>query len=127
MAEIKTLGARNGEFLTSEANGDRSRALVDLRIAADTKFESGTVLGQITSSGAYKRHDSDLSDGAETEAGVLLATAENTTDSAITVQGVVVVRDVEVKGDLLIYEDGADAAAKTATNTALEALNIIVR
>ncbi|MEL6101308.1 MAG: head decoration protein [Pseudomonadota bacterium] len=112
---------RNADFLISEANGFRSRAEVTVN-ATTAALEPGTVLGMITSSGNYIRHDSGLSNGAQNVAGILMI--------AIGAEGAnrtVIVRDAEVAGADLIYEDGANASQITAANAALAALGIVVR
>lgn len=119
---ILTQGALSAAFLLSEANDWRSRQQVTVTLP-EGGLESGTILGQITSGGKYVRHDSDLSNGAETEAGILLINQTETGD----VEATIIARDAEVNGAELTYEDGADDAAKAASNVALAALGIIVR
>jgi hypothetical protein len=118
-----TEGTRNASFLVSEANGMyRSREKVTVTVPSGG-LAAGTVLGKITASGKYVRHDSDLETGGETEAGILYETLTETGDTEVTI----IARDAEVVGAHLTYEDGADAAAITASNTALASLGIIVR
>ncbi|MCF3934339.1 head decoration protein [Acuticoccus sp. M5D2P5] len=118
-----TEGIRNASFLVSEANGMyRSREKVTVTVPSGG-IAAGTVLGAITASGKYVRHDSGLSNGAETEAGILYETLTAAGDAEVTI----IARDAEVVGAHLTYEDGADAAAITASNTALASLGIIVR
>ncbi|WP_422073902.1 head decoration protein [Tranquillimonas rosea] len=124
---ILTEGTRKAEFLVSEANDWRSRDEVTVTVPANTTFASGTILGTITASGKRVRHDSDLTNGGETESGVLFAPLVNDTGSAVDYPATVISRSAEVNGSDLTYEDGADAAAITASNTALGSLGIIVR
>lgn len=119
---IYTETRHTAEFIKSEANMDRSRETVQVRAGAEA-LVAGTILGLETSGGNYVRHDSDNSDGSEDEAAILIEGI----DANTTADRAVIIRDAEVVGDELTYEDGADAAAKTASNTALAALGIIVR
>ena len=122
-----TEGKRNADFLVSEANGHRSRDTGVVTVPANTTFEAGTILGQITASEKYVRHDSGNADGSETEAAVLYETLVNDTGAGVDHTATIINRDAEVRGSDLVYEDGADAAAKSASNTALASLGIIVR
>lgn len=125
---ILTEGSRKAEFMLSEANDWRSRDAGVVTVPANTTFEAGLVLGQQTSGLKFVRHDTDgTDDGRRTEAGLLFEPLVNTTGSAVDFDAVVVVRDAEVTGSQLTYEDGADAAAITASNVALATLGLIVR
>lgn len=117
-----TDGKHSADFIVSEANGYRSRSTGTVTVPAGG-YEAGTILGKITATGKYVRHDSAAVDGSETEAAILYANQPETGDTDATL----IIRDCEVNGSDLIYEDGADAAAITASNTALAALGIIVR
>lgn len=119
---ILTEGARNAQFLVSEANNFRSRGTGVVTVPAGG-YEAGTILGKITATGKFVRHDSALVNGAETEAAILYENLTETGDADATL----IERDAEVTGSHLTYEDGADAAAVTASNVALAALGIIVR
>lgn len=124
---ILTEGSRKAEFMLSEANDWRSRDEGSVTIPANTTLESGTVLGRLTATGVFVRHNAAAVTGAEDESGLLFAPLTNTTDAAITVPATIVARDAEVIGAHLTYEVGADAAQILASNTALAALGIIVR
>lgn len=125
---ILTEGARKAEFMVSEANDWRSRDQGTVTVPANTTFAAGMVLGQQTSGLKFVRHDTDgTDDGRRTEAGLLFANLVNDTGSAVDFDATILVRDAEVNGTDLTYEDGADDAAKTASNVALAALGIIVR
>ena len=125
---ILTEGSRKAEFMISEANDWRSRDAGVITVPANTTFESGTVLGQQTSGLKYVRHDTDgTDDGRRAEAALLFEPLVNTTNGALDFNATVLVRDCEVTGAELTYEDGADAAAITASNVALAALGLIVR
>ena len=120
----------NASFIVSESNGYRSRDTVTVTVPASTTFGAGTLLGKITATGKFVRHDATVKttpDGSEVEAGILYETLTNTTASAADSESVSFARDAEVNGSELTYEAGADAAQITASDKALAALGIIVR
>lgn len=113
-------GAAN--FIVSEANGMyRSRDVGTVAAGAAPGLLPGTILGKLTAGGNFVRYDPAASTGAETVAGILFEAAVG------TVKKTIVVRDAEVNGAHLIYQNGANDAAKATANTALKALGIIVR
>jgi hypothetical protein len=112
--ETVTMGARDGEFLLSEANGERSREQVTLAITA-VALPAGQLLGVV--GGNYVPYDPVGVDGSETVAAILYASKPV---SAATQPAAVVVRDAEVTGSLVV---GLDAGATTE----LAALGIVVR
>ncbi|WP_116082098.1 head decoration protein [Tropicimonas sp. IMCC34011] len=124
---ILTEGRRAADYLVSEANDWRSRDEVVVTVPANTTLVPGTILGKLTASGKFVRHNAALTTGAEDESGILMFPAVNTTGSAIDVTRTITARDAEVNGDDLTYEDGADAGQITTSNAALAALGIIVR
>lgn len=124
---ILTEGTRNMEFLVSEANDWRSRDEVTVTVPANTTFAAGTILGKLTASGKFVRHNAGLDTGAEDETAVLGFKLVNGTGSAVDYSATVVARDSEVNGSDLTYEAGADGAQITTSNAALAALGIIVR
>lgn len=119
---ILTEGTRKAEFIVSEANDYRSRDAVTVTVASGG-FEAGTILGKITATGKFVRHDAALTNGAEDEAAILFAPLTEAGDT----EAAVIARDAEVDGSKLTYEDGADANQITTSNAALAALGIIVR
>lgn len=123
---ILTQPRLNAEFLISEANDWRSRDEVTVSVP-DGGYETGTILGKITASGKYVRHNAAAVDGSEAEAGILLIAQANGSGAAADADCTIIARDAEVEGDELTYEVGADAAQITTSNTALAALGIIVR
>lgn len=124
---ILTEGARAAEYLVSEANDWRSRDEVTVTVPANTTFAPGTILGKLTASGKFVRHNAALATGAEDESGILMFEAINDTGSAIDVTRTITARDAEVDGAKLTYEDGADAPQIATSNAALAALGIVVR
>lgn len=123
---ILTEGRRDAQYLVSEANGDRSRAEVIVTVP-DAGLEAGMILGKITSTGKFVRHDAAAADGSQVEAGILYANLTNGTGAAVDATATITARDAEVRGSDLTYEVGVDAAQKIASNAALAALGIIVR
>ena len=126
MATLTKLQA-TASFIVSESNGYRSRDDVTVTVPADTTYAAGTILGKITSSGKFVRHDAAAVNGSELEAGVLFETITNTTGSGVDSSAVNFARDAEVNGHELTYEAGADAPQIATSDAALKALGIIVR
>ena len=125
---ILTKGKATAAFIVSESNGYRSRDDVTVTVPADTTYAAGTILGEITSSGKFVRHDTANSPaGIGTEAGVLFETLVNTTGSGVDHSSVSFARDAEVNGSELTYEVGAGAPEIILSDAALKALGIIVR
>lgn len=122
-----TEGARNAQFIVSEANGYRSRGVGMVTVPANTELAAGTVLGRITASGKFVRHDSDLTNGAETAAAILYANLRNDGGAPVDFDTTLFLRDAEVTGAHLTYEDGAEPADIAVANAALAALGLIVR
>lgn len=113
---------RAAEFLASEANGDRSR---DQITVANTKdLPPGTVLGQITTSGKYKQHDPDATDGTETAAAVLYDWAEAASGD---VRAVGIARDAVVVRQALLFASGMGQGDKDAAVDALAERGIVSR
>lgn len=117
------LNQQTAEHLHTEPQdgASRSREQVTVNGGADPGLLPGTILGKITSSGVYVRHDSSASDGSENVAGVLFEQAIDTQRRTVHVRACTMVKAH------LTYEDGADAAAITAADDALRELGIIPR
>lgn len=124
---IFTEGPRKAEFMISEAEDYRSRDEVTVTVPANTTLDSGTVLGKITASGKFVRHDAGAATGAEDESGILFENVTNDTGSSADFTATIVARAAQVKQADLTYEAGADATQITASNAALGALGVIVR
>ena len=77
-----------------------------------------------TGEGQYVKHDPEGTNGSQTVAGVLYNAV--TTGVGETADAVAIVRDAEVIGDRLVWDDH-DAGEKTAAMNALDALGVIVR
>jgi len=115
--------ARAGEFILSEANGARSRENITLAAGAG-QLAPGTVLGAVAADGKHKPLNPSATDGSESAAAVLYDHADA---SAAEVVAAAIVRDAEVKADLLIWPDGITDAQKTTAIAQLQALGVIVR
>ena len=119
-------GKTPGDWLRSEANGNRSREQVTILAGSgsDRVLGSGTVLGKLTSGGKYVAQDPDASDGSEDAAGILLngVTAPDGTD----VEAAIIARDAEVNGAGLTWSEDTDLD-QAAAIVQLEALGIQVR
>ena len=117
-------GRHPGEFLLSEAAGQRSREAITIASGAGV-IAAGTVLGKVTASGKYVASAIGAVDGSQAAAAIALFGCDA---SSVDVEIAVIVRDAEVKGDILTYHADRDLAAeKTAANDELAALGIIVR
>jgi hypothetical protein len=106
-------------FISSEANGNRSRLTVTVDGAATTSagLASGTVMGKVTSGGKYIAYVDGASDGSGVAAGILIeALDKGTADSTATV----IARDAEINEDEIT---GSDTSGKDE----LEALGIVYR
>lgn len=121
MAQLnETRGTAN--FLVSEANGMyRSRDVGTVAAGAAPGLLAGTILGKLTAGGNFVAYNPGGADGSQTIAGVLFEAAVG------TVKRTIVTRDCEVNGAHLIYQAGANDAAKATANAALKGLGIIVR
>ncbi len=114
-------GKHTGEFIVSESNGNRSRETVILAIGEN--LSAGTVLGQVTTSKKYKRHNPGASDGTQKAVAILYDNVNATQDT----KAVIVARDSEVAKAKLVYSDGADESAKTKALDELSKNGIIGR
>lgn len=116
-----TQGYQRGEFIVSPANGQRSFSNVTVTIAGAEALKSGQVLGKITATGKYVKHDvAGTDDGRRTALAVLLTDLPGTNGDY---EAVVVARDCEV--DANVMNEGAGVATLAATE--LSAVGIIVR
>lgn len=113
-----------GEFLMSEANGQRSRETITVASGAGV-IAPGSVLGQITASGKYLASAIGAVDGSQTAAAVSLYGCDATsTDQKIAA----ITRDAEVNGNILTFHADRDQPAERAAAIAdLAAVGIIVR
>lgn len=115
-----TQGIQTGEWIVSEANGNRSRDVVTATVAGAVALPSGTVLGKITATGKYVKRNAAASDGSQTSAAILYNELPGVNGDY---QVMVVNTDAEVTGVLLNGGSGADANTKAE----LVALDIKVR
>lgn len=121
---VLTESRHPGEFLMSEANGQRSRETITIASGAGV-IAPGSVLGKTTASGKYLVSAIGATDGSQTAAAVSLygcdATSADQTIAAI-------VRDAEVNGNILTFHADRDQPAeRAAAITNLAAVGIIVR
>ncbi len=113
-----------GEFILSEANGQRSRETITISSGAGV-IAAGTVLGKVTASGKYVASAVGASDGSEVPAAINIHGADASASDVIVSA---IVRDAEVNGKCLTYHADRDQPAeKTAANAALANLGVIVR
>jgi hypothetical protein len=113
-----------GEFILSEANGQRSREAITIASGAGI-IAAGTVLGKVTATGKYRASAVGATDGSQTPAAISIYGADA---SASDVSVSAIVRDAEVNGACLTYHADRDQPAeRNAANTALATLGVIVR
>jgi hypothetical protein len=121
MPQTLTEGQHRGEFLVSEANGDRSRETVT--VASGETLKPGHVLGQVTASGEYKKYNPSNADGSETAVAVCY---DHVDASGGAVDAPIVARDAEVNRAELVWFSGATDAQKTTGVDELAAQSGIV-
>jgi hypothetical protein len=121
---VLTESRHPGEFLMSEANGQRSRETITIASGAGV-IAPGSVLGKITASGKYLVSAIGAVDGSQTAAAVSLYGCDATSaDQKIAA----IVRDAEVNGNILTWHADRDQAAERAAAKAdLAVVGIIVR
>lgn len=113
-----------GEFILSEANGQRSRETIIIASGAGI-IAAGSVLGKVTASGKYVVSAIGASDGSQVPAVINIYGADA---SASDVSVSAIVRDAEVNGNCLTYHADRDQPAeKAAANAGLATLGVIVR
>ena len=104
-----TQGYNVGEWLLSEAEGQRSRDVVTVTIAGAVALPSGTVLGKITASGKFIKYLDGASDGSQSAVCVLLNPLPGVNGDH---KATVINTDAEVIGAMLNGGAGLDANGK---------------
>jgi hypothetical protein len=99
-------GRAPGQFVLNE--GTASREVVTLA-AGSGWLPPGTVLGQIASSGAYTVSAATGSDGSELPGAILY---DFTDIRSGDVEAVVIIRNAEVNGEVLVFDASVDTDAK---------------
>ena len=111
-------GVHAGEFLLSEANGDRSRNKTEtMSSTAATSVPAGTVVGRITADSKLLPYADGNVDGSETAVGILWDSADATAADAPCA---IIARDATVARQRIA---GLDANGEADLN----ALGILVR
>lgn len=114
-------GRHAGEFILSEADGQRSRD--NVTIVSGQDLGPGAVLGKITASSKYAAVNQGASDGSQTVAGILIGACDATGGD---VEAAIINTDAEVNGECLDW--GSESAAEQTTGIAeLLTLGIKVR
>ena len=121
---VLTEGRHPGEFLMTEANGQRSRENITIASGAGI-IAPGTVLGKITASSKYLASAVGATDGSQTAVAIALYGCDATTrDVAIAA----ITRDAEVNGKILTWHPDRDQAGeKAAAQADLASVGIILR
>lgn len=109
-----TESQHTGEFILSEQNGQLSRDTVTVTVPANTTFEPGHVLGQLSATGKYVEYDNSGSDGSEEGAAVLYGELVNDTGAPVDKTGVVINFGAEVRTDDLQWKSGLTDNDKAA-------------
>jgi hypothetical protein len=128
MANIMSEKVHAEEVILSEADARRSRDVVTLK--SGRAYKVGDVLGKITTPGAdwgkyaLANNQTPATNGTQDAAGVLIADVDASEADA---PGVALVRDCQVKGELLNYTASTSNANKAALHDDLQALGIVVR
>lgn len=113
-----------GEFLLSEAEGQRSRETVTVASGAGI-IAPGTVLGRVTATGFFVPSPDTGADGSQTALAIAIYGCDATTSQQ---RIAVIQRDAEVKADTLVFAASVnDAPKRAAKATQLAANGIIVR
>lgn len=115
--DISLAGNRTGEFLLSEAGGERSRELIRIP-AGQGVLVAGTLL---------KADNSVSATGADAVKVLYGAVDTGTDDDALPVKGAAVARDAEVFGEKLIWADGVSADQKLLAALSLAESGIVTR
>jgi hypothetical protein len=116
-----TEGNRTAEFLISEAAGHRSRDVITLAAGISGTLAAGTVLGKVTSGGAYNIYDPGASDGTQTVAAILFEAG------GASARRTIVNADAEVKASKLTWFAGANAGQIATGKAGLATLGIKTR
>lgn len=121
---VLTEGRHPGEFLMTEANGQRSRENITIAAGAGI-IAPGTVLGRVNATGKYLTSAVGAADGSQTAVAVALYGCDASTSD---VEIAAITRDAEVNGHILTYHpDRNQAVEQTAAHTDLAAVGIVVR
>lgn len=115
--DISLAGTRTGEFLLSEAGGERSRELIRIP-AGQGVLVAGTLL---------KADNSVAATGADAVKVLYGAVDTGTDDDALPVKGAAVARDAEVFGEKLVWADGVSADQKLLAALSLAESGIVTR
>lgn len=118
---VFTEGPRTAEYLTSEANGHRSRGTGTLAAGITGELPAGAVLGRVTATNALALYNPANSDGTQTVAAILFEAGKAGDERTLTE------RDAEVKATKLTWFSGATANQIATGTAALKALGIISR
>ncbi len=120
---ILTEGKHTGEFIVYQANGSRSRDAGT--VLSGQTLVVGELVGIGTASGKYVAYDpAGTIVGSDTVAGISYAEVDAST--ADVTNAVFVVRDAEVRGSDLTYNEAVSGTITTEV-AGLKSLGIIVR
>ncbi|MBH1477322.1 head decoration protein [Stenotrophomonas maltophilia] len=115
--EISLAGTRTGEFLLSEAGGERSREQIRLP-AGQGLLAAGTLL---------KADNTVAANGAAAVKVLYGPVDTGTNPAALAVKGAAIARDAEVFGEKLVWASGVTADQKLLAALSLAGAGIITR
>ncbi len=118
----QTEGKYAGEWVASEAGGERSRDVLTLNQGQN--LVSGTILGTITASGKVAQVSLAAADGSQSATGILY---DNVNATGGDTPAVVFTADAEFNDAEVVYPAGATPAQIAAINTQLAAVGLKAR
>lgn len=120
-------GARNAQFLISEANGYRSRETGNVLVPAGATLAAGAILGLDVAGEVFVGPDHELTEDDLASQAVLFETLVNPGTQPMTVKATLIARDAEITGAHLTYPAASTEESRTEINAALAGLGLVVR
>jgi len=113
-----------GHFVSGPNDPNQANDHIVIKASADAMV-AGQVLGKVTATGQYAKHDPALADGSEVAAAILWADAE---DVAATRRVAAVTRGPTVaNGNALTFKTGITVPQRDAAVAALAAKGLMIR
>ena len=112
----------DGGFIVSESNGHQSRDQIVLTGGA--KAFAGTVLGQVSGTGAWLAWNPAATDGSQNAAGILYATRDASTGDC---PAVAITRNAEVNASELLWPPGVTPELVAVATAQLQMAGILLR
>lgn len=115
-------GRGAGHFIAGESNFWRSRQHETL--VAGNNLKAGTVLGRVTTGGKLTAHTPGASDGSQNAVAILFDDVDATAEDK---RVVVLARDFEADGKVLIWASGITNTQKNTAIAAFAAQGVVIR